>query len=238
MDTLDVSIPLGVTGQPIKGTLKQTGRPSRVLYFSPGSLGRVLADLKTNEADLHEWWDLLGAAGVAAKKSGERTELVVASKAQVRDIRVSTRTGELRQSTTDYLPLKIHTPPLLWILTFQRDMMQSAKLFCTQRLINSLIEDCPLTVFPYAHGNTGSGVVCWGGVAINHITPKDPWLAERVFFASGTNDHLFHAPWLGACLQGWLQQHQRPEDLAEPIPLPWATAPKTTLQRAIGAPEE
>lgn len=235
LTTLDVTIPLEQAGIPLRGILKQPQKPDRVMYFSPASLARVLMDLKQEDStDLNTWWDLLGATGYAARRTGTKEEIVMTTPAGVRDIRYGAYRGEDRLESSKYKPYKVHLPALVWILTFQSQKLQSGKLFCSERLVNSLDENAKLTVFPYAHGNDGSGLICWGGVSINHITPKDPRLAERVFFASGTNHHLFNAPWLGMDLGRWLEAHQSPADLEVQIPLPWKDVHKTTLKAALG----
>lgn len=231
--TLDVTIPLDVQGMPIRGILKAPNRPPRVLYFSPASLARVLQDVQLEETDLGAWWDLLGATGFAAKRTGQREEIIMTSPGGVRDIRYGAYHGDNQEGRL-YKSYKVHMHPLVWILTFASGKLQSGRLYCAERLLHALDEDARLTPFPYGHGNEGNGLICWGSTAINHITPKDPRLAERVFFGSGTNDHLFMARWLGATLGTWLKAHQSEADLATPIPLSWRDVRAVTLQQALG----
>ncbi len=235
---LDVSIPLEAQGVPIKGLLRQAGRPPKVMYFSPASLARVLGDIKAEEADLGTWWDLLGATGYAAKRSGTQTQIVMTTPAGIRDIRYGAYRGETAGDPAGYTTYKIHLPPLVWVLTFASEKLTGGKLFCAERLINSLEEDAKLVVYPYGHANEGGGQICWGNTAINHVTVKDPRLAERMFFSSGTNHHLYAARWLGPSLQDFLVANQTEAALKVPVPLPWREAGRSkTIRQILGDTE-
>lgn len=230
--TLNVSIPLDDAGVPIRGLLTQPGKPDKIMYFSPASLSRLLGDVKQEEADLGTWWDLLGATGFAAKRTGSNEEIVMSTPAGIRDIRYGAYRGEAKMDPEGYKTYKIHLPALVWILKFTAGKLVSGRLFCCERLINSLDEDAKCTVYPYGHANEGNGLICWGNTAINHVSPKDPRLAERMFFASGTNHHLYNAHWLGGSLQEYLVSHQKEADLKTPIPIQWGRA--QTIRQLLG----
>lgn len=234
-------IELGTTqGTPARVTREHHG-VKQAIQVAVRDLGQVLVDLPELPATATraEWVDLLATpASVAVHRSREkRTNLVWTY--PTRTIQV---TAGLNGQEQSYQTVRVVIPPTTWVGCFADDRLTEAFLFISQAKPLSL--DSVQVLFPWPWGNVDrvNGRVCWGTANPTTVQLSDAYLADRLFFGTKLNEHLWgdmgarpitghpggKTP--GEWFQEWATQH--PE---EPMDPRWETMRTgwTTLWQAV-----
>ncbi|HYE79871.1 MAG TPA: hypothetical protein VEI97_17950, partial [bacterium] len=171
------------------------GRGREIFQCAPQTVGRLMAGLESQAAGSTKWIDLLAAStpGVAIAYRRGSLWMAMTFPERVKTVKHTLPTRAEGDGTPR--DVNFHLPPTAWILQFSlpQELLSGAWLFATPTRVTSVTDTTSAQVFPFGNAHDGSGAICWGNVATGHLTAQDPVAIDNLFFATGFNDHLFHA---------------------------------------------